>query len=213
MKTSYPIVADFQLAAVTDIYQREIPRDLTGQNVIRATLTRLENYEALYPGRFTPEIEMLRGRAFADLGAFASAKRRFQRCAAFDTPFQSQAKEAALIAAEFETVLSRPSQASDLETLFNRMAACHLLRSNRSRNVTAERAGKHWRGLRRNTPKRRLLNSWSAHQTLLPEGEKRAADAFARLVPRPRRKPSFSRPCAASSPVPSRPGSNAGADT
>ena len=101
------IVGDYQLVRAVNIYREDYPHDLTGQNIARATLVRLANYEEMYPGRYTPDIEMIRGEALMDLGDYASARRRFSHCAEYDTSLRGAAREGAAASADFEETLAR----------------------------------------------------------------------------------------------------------
>jgi len=67
------ILADFRRVSETDIYRHAIPRDITGQNYLRATLARLDSYERAYPGRDADIVDFVRAQAYARLGEFALA--------------------------------------------------------------------------------------------------------------------------------------------
>ncbi|MBI1293042.1 hypothetical protein GC173_17675 [bacterium] len=79
------IAAEFQLLAARDPYAEPEGRDLTGASIARVTLTRAANYEALHPGRFTPEVLVLKARALELMGDYATARRNLQEAASFDT--------------------------------------------------------------------------------------------------------------------------------
>ncbi len=82
------IAAEFQLLTSRDPYRDEPAEELTGQNIARATLVRLANYESLHPGQFEPEIAALKGRAYEWLGDFESARRAYLVAAEPETPLR-----------------------------------------------------------------------------------------------------------------------------
>lgn len=79
------IAAEFGLLSSLDPYRDEVGRDLTGQSIARSTLVRLANYEALHPGRLTPEVLAYKGRALELLGEYESAQRNYRESAQYDT--------------------------------------------------------------------------------------------------------------------------------
>lgn len=85
------IAAEFELLGALDPYRDPVAVDLTGQNLARATLIRLANYETLHPERFTPEIAMLRGRAMEWLLDLRGAEKSYALCAEFDTELKPEA--------------------------------------------------------------------------------------------------------------------------
>jgi len=79
------IASEFQLLAPRDVYRDPPGRELTGKAIARATLVRLANYETLYPGRFEPEIAVLKGRAFELMLDLESARFAYLEAAEHDT--------------------------------------------------------------------------------------------------------------------------------
>ncbi|MCC6548098.1 hypothetical protein IT570_13105 [Candidatus Sumerlaeota bacterium] len=79
------IAAEFGLLSSLDPYRDDVGRDLTGQSIARSTLVRLANYEALHPGRLTPEVLAYKGRALELLGEFESAQRNYREAAEYET--------------------------------------------------------------------------------------------------------------------------------
>lgn len=76
------IATEFQLLAAFDPYRNPPGRDLTGQNIARATLVRLANYRSFNPNSYTGEIAMLEGRALELLGSYGQARERYGSVAA-----------------------------------------------------------------------------------------------------------------------------------
>jgi len=180
-ETLLSIVNDYQLFQGVDPYRQPFSQDLTGQNVARATLVRLANYEDLYPGRFTPEIEMIRGRALADLGDYGGAKAHFLRCADFDTPMRAAAREQAGAAADYEGIFARTVDMQNLES--------HL--ADRERQIADFQAladqyrGTRWEALariERETLEMSRAELLDANQFAISAGANRAREAFEQLV-------------------------------
>jgi hypothetical protein len=61
------IVKDFQRLAREDTYRFPIPKDVTGVNIMKATLVRLEDYEKKNPGKFTDIVQFNKALALERL--------------------------------------------------------------------------------------------------------------------------------------------------
>lgn len=73
------IVADLQRHINDDVYKFPYPADVTGQNVFRATLVRLANYESLYPNRNSDIVAVSRAQAYERLGGYAEAGANYEK--------------------------------------------------------------------------------------------------------------------------------------
>jgi hypothetical protein len=180
-ETLLSIAADYQLARAADLYRMEWPQDLTGQNIARATLVRLANYEDLHPGKFTPEIEWLRGQALADLGDYSSARRRFLHCAEFDTALRPGAREAADFAGRFAELFSRAAEADTPEAFLadsSRQIAEWIVMAETCRGTRWEQLAL----IEREAAETARAEFLDANQILLAGGEARAREAFEALV-------------------------------
>lgn len=85
------IASEFQILGASDPYRDPPVLDLLGRNLARSTLLRLANYESLHPGRFTPEVTMLKGRALEWLADYENAERNYLECATVDTELRDEA--------------------------------------------------------------------------------------------------------------------------
>jgi len=72
------VVNEFQRAAAKDTYRFPIPKDVTGANVYKATLTRLQDYEAKHPGAYGEILAFTRGRAYEGLREYEKAIAQYQ---------------------------------------------------------------------------------------------------------------------------------------
>lgn len=81
------IVAELGLARDVDLYRFDAPRDVTGENVWRATLRRLENFESLIEDpRFRPALRFAQAECREHLADFAGAAALWREVAALPGP-------------------------------------------------------------------------------------------------------------------------------
>ena len=107
-ETLLMILADFRRCADTDLYHYEIPKDISGQNIFRATLERLAYFEQANPGKDGDAVNFARGEAYFRLGDFARAGEAFSRVAAVsNSPLAEKAKERAETTARFRAATQR----------------------------------------------------------------------------------------------------------
>ena len=87
------IVADIQRHMNDDVYKFPYPRDVTGQNVFRAAIVRLANYETLYPGKLSDAVALAKAQGYEKLGAYDEAGRNYTLAQkSTDTAIQKAAK-------------------------------------------------------------------------------------------------------------------------
>lgn len=87
------ILAELQLHRGEDVYRFGYPADVTGQNVFRASLIRLVNWEQQRPGQWEDIVRYAKGLAFEALGEFEEAAAQFGRVAVLDTELSEAAAE------------------------------------------------------------------------------------------------------------------------
>jgi hypothetical protein len=107
------IVKDFQRLAREDTYRFSIPKDITGVNVMKATLLRLGDYERKNPGKFTDIIQFNKGLALERLREYHQAAAQFQKVAALEGRLGAEAAKHAEILETFLRVLEKPLPAED----------------------------------------------------------------------------------------------------
>ncbi|MBX7247259.1 MAG: hypothetical protein K1X53_17315 [Candidatus Sumerlaeaceae bacterium] len=71
-------VAELQRHLPDDVYRYPYATDVTGQNVFRAGLVRLSNYETLFPGSMRDAVALARAQAYEKLTAYAEAGKGYQ---------------------------------------------------------------------------------------------------------------------------------------
>ena len=88
------VVSEFQRVATKDSYRFPLPKDVTGANVHKATLTRLHDYETKHPGAYPAIIAFTRGRAYEGLHAYEQAVGEYHRVAQGKSRLKQEATQA-----------------------------------------------------------------------------------------------------------------------
>ncbi len=73
------IVAEIQRHLDDDVYRFPYATDVTGQNIFRSQIVRLENYEKLYPGRMSDVVALAKAQAWERLCAFKVAGANYEK--------------------------------------------------------------------------------------------------------------------------------------
>ena len=68
------IVKDFQRLAKEDTYRFSIPKDVTGINIMKATLVRLNDYERKNPNQFTDIVQFNKALCLERLARIRSSR-------------------------------------------------------------------------------------------------------------------------------------------
>lgn len=175
------LTSEFLLLASKDPYREESGQDLTGQSITRSTLVRLANYEALHPGRLTPEVLFLRARALELLGDYRSAIRNYQECGEFDTELRAEAArrgellERMMVAGGSAVVTDQlEGQITDLATRATDLRRVVRMMEDRYYSSLAMREAEQMDVVR--------AELMATHRYLLPDGERQAVDALEALV-------------------------------
>ncbi len=106
------IVAEFQRAAGKDTYRFAIPKDVTGASIYKATLRRLQDYEAKHPGAYLELIAFTRGRAYEGLHEYQQAIAQYQIVSQTKHQLSGEAVKAVEILAHFQEVRQLPITAA-----------------------------------------------------------------------------------------------------
>jgi hypothetical protein len=109
------MVADLQAHLDEDIYRFGYPRDLTGQNLFKATIVRLLNYQNLYPGQFSDVINFSLAQCYERLGNFEKAIQHYDTVRLIDdSPLAELAEQNLEIATEFHSATEQNYQLDSL---------------------------------------------------------------------------------------------------
>jgi hypothetical protein len=106
------VVTEFQRLAGKDTYRFPLPKDVTGANVYKATLTRLQDYEAKHPGAYPELLAFTRGRAYEGLREYAKATEQYQVVSQGTNRLGEEATKAIAVLARFQEIKQRPLTAS-----------------------------------------------------------------------------------------------------
>jgi len=106
------VVGEFQRVAAKDTYRFPIPKDVTGANVNKATLRRLQDYETKHPGAYPDILAFTRGRAYESLHEYDQAIAQYQIVSQSKYPLNTEAGKAVTILTQFRDLQKRPVTAT-----------------------------------------------------------------------------------------------------
>jgi tetratricopeptide (TPR) repeat protein len=107
------IVKDFQRLAREDTYRFPIPKDVTGVNIMKATLVRLEDYEKNNPGKFIDIVQFNKALALERLREYDQAAALYRKVAETESRLAKEAAKNAAILETFLKILDRPLPSDD----------------------------------------------------------------------------------------------------
>ncbi len=107
------IVKDFQRLAKEDTYRFPIPKDVTGVNIMKATLVRLDDYERKNRGQFTDIVQFNKALALERLREYDQAAALYRKVAETETRLSAQAAKNAEILDGFLRIFDRKVPTDD----------------------------------------------------------------------------------------------------
>ncbi len=107
------IVKDFQRLAKEDTYRFPIPKDVTGINIMKATLVRLNDYEAKNPGQFTDIVQFNKASALERLRDYDQAAALYRKVGQSDGRLGAEAAKNAEILDDFLRIFDRAVPTDD----------------------------------------------------------------------------------------------------
>jgi hypothetical protein len=102
------IVKDFQRLAREDTYRFSIPKDVTGANIMKATLIRLDDYEKKNPGRFTDIVQYNKALALERLREYDQAIAYYRKSTETDGRLGAEANKHIETLEIFLRILEKP---------------------------------------------------------------------------------------------------------
>jgi hypothetical protein len=102
------VVTEFQRAAGRDTYRFPIVKDVTGANVYKATLTRLQDYEAKHPGAYPELLAFTRGRTYEGLHEYDKAIAQYQIVSQTKHRLNAEAAKSSETLTQFRDLKQRP---------------------------------------------------------------------------------------------------------
>ena len=107
------IVKDFQRLAKEDTYRFPIPKDVTGINIMKASLVRLDDYERKNRGQFTDIVQFNKAAALERLREYDQAAALYRKVAETDGRLGAEAAKNAETLDEFLRIFDRAVPADD----------------------------------------------------------------------------------------------------
>jgi hypothetical protein len=107
------IVKDFQRLAREDTYRFPIPKDITGVNIMKATLVRLDDYERKNRGQFTDIVQFNKALALERLREYDQAAALYRKVAETDGRLGGEAAKNAEVLDNFLRIFDRTIPADD----------------------------------------------------------------------------------------------------
>jgi tetratricopeptide (TPR) repeat protein len=107
------IVKDYQRLAREDTYRFPIPKDVTGINIMKATLVRLDDYERKNPGQFTDIVQFNKALALERLREYDQAAALYRKVAETEGRLGSEAAKNAEVLDDFLRIFDRTIPVDD----------------------------------------------------------------------------------------------------
>jgi tetratricopeptide (TPR) repeat protein len=107
------IVKEFQRLAKEDTYRFPIPKDVTGVNIMKATLVRLDDYERKNRGQFTDIVQFNRALALERLREYDQAAGLYRKVAETESRLGAEAAKNAEILDGFLRIFDRKIPTDD----------------------------------------------------------------------------------------------------
>ncbi len=107
------IVKDFQRLAKEDTYRFPIPKDVTGINIMKASLVRLDDYERKNRGQFTDIVQFNKASALERLREYDQAAALYRKVAETNGKLGSEAAKNAQILDDFLRIFDRAVPTDD----------------------------------------------------------------------------------------------------
>jgi hypothetical protein len=107
------IIKNFQRLAREDTYRFPIPKDVTGVNIMKATLLRLEDYEKKNPRQFVDIIQFNKALALERLREYEQAAAAYRKAAEVEGRLGAEAAKNAEVLVTFLRILDKPLSAED----------------------------------------------------------------------------------------------------
>lgn len=107
------VVKDFQRLAAEDLYRFPIPKDVTGMNIMKATLVRLGDYEKKNPGRFPDIVDFSKAIAYERLRDYDRAVAHYRKVAESNGRLGSEAAKNIEALESFQRILKKSLPAQD----------------------------------------------------------------------------------------------------
>lgn len=177
------VLADYGRGAQEDLYRHEAPIDLSGQNLFRATIERLDYYERANPGKDAAAVSYARAECYARLGDYGKAVDSMQRVADSDSTLSAKAREEKQIWAGFIGILTQPVQSDQLGPYFD-----SLERRQKSLDELATRLGDNYNAVLARVEREKADVEYALalfrNRYVVEDGSKKALDFMNEMIQR-----------------------------
>ncbi len=124
-------IKDFQRLAREDLYRYPIPKDVTGANIMKATLIRLDDYENNYPEQYSDLVNFSKAMAYERLRDYSQAVNFYRKVSNSNGRLAEQAGQNIEVLKAFQDILDQPLPERDpfeyIKALDNRVIAWNQL--------------------------------------------------------------------------------------
>ncbi len=124
-------IKDFQRLAREDLYRYSIAKDVTGTNIMKATLIRLDGYEESHPDQYSDLVNFSKAMAYERLRDYKQAVNHYRKVADSDGRLGDQAEQNIEVIEAFQEILNQPLPDRDpfeyIKALDERVAAWNRL--------------------------------------------------------------------------------------
>ena len=107
------ILKDFQRLSHEDLYRFPIPKDVTGMNIMKATLIRLQDYEKKFPNRYPDIISFSKAMAYERLRDYDEAARHYRKVSKLNGRLGSETEKNIEALEAFQRILIMPLPTRD----------------------------------------------------------------------------------------------------
>lgn len=106
-KNLLEILSDFRRHLDDNTYRFLVAKDITGKDIYKATLIRLENYEKAYPGYMEDIVTFSKAKAFEKLHDYEKAISNYQKLIGTKSKLENQANKNINICSDFLRVIKK----------------------------------------------------------------------------------------------------------
>jgi hypothetical protein len=177
------VVAELKIHLNKDPWRQPPGRDLTGANIYRVSLARLESLESMTGEEYADVLAFAAAECLERLGAWARARDGFERAAARQSSLADEARRRAALAGRMATLTDRATFARTLEGYLNDLDVL----DRRLADWADEQSGWPYGSFIRLERERAVAEAARYHfnnRMVLAGGLERALDAARRLVDR-----------------------------
>ncbi|MEK7486907.1 MAG: hypothetical protein AABZ60_21490 [Planctomycetota bacterium] len=175
------IISDLQRHLDDDIYQFSMPLDPSGQNVFKATLIRLENYQQLSPDKFQEIVAYSRAKCHQKLGNFEEALFYFQQTLSYENgKLKNLAQKEAQWTQALIQIFKIPVPRNDINAILDQFDRRDTLFKKLMTEYEDIDTSLVWRELERNTLSK--IEFLRQNRLLLTQGTNRVIQGYQNLI-------------------------------